>query len=57
MPCAIITCSCKSEGQDKLYGKGMRLANSCKKKKENGDCEWRCTVCKKETGKAVKELR
>lgn len=32
------------------------LANSCKEKKGAGN-EWRCTVCKKETGKAVKELR
>ena len=56
MSSAVIQCVCKHEEQDKLYGKGLRLANSCKEKKGAGN-EWRCTVCKKETGKAVKELR
>lgn len=36
----IAKCTCKSEYQDKLYGKYLRLKNST----HNG---FRCTVCKK----------
>ena len=56
MSCAIIKCTCSHAGQDELYGKGMRLANSCKEK-AGGQCEWRCSVCKKETGKVVRNLK
>jgi len=34
----VLTCTCKSEFQDKTYGTGNRLHN----KTNNG---WRCTVC------------
>lgn len=42
-----IKCTCKSEFQDKLYGKGVRLFNCCgdSKGKITG---YRCTVCGKE---------
>jgi hypothetical protein len=41
---AIITCSCKNEFQDQLYGKGKRVHNLAKGafNKQGG---WRCTVC------------
>jgi len=39
----VISCDCKSESQDKLYGKQRRVANLCKK----GEMA-RCTVCGKE---------
>ena len=41
----VIQCTCKSEFQDELYGKGMRLANTMGKDKPSG---YRCTVCGKE---------
>ena len=39
-----IKCKCKSEFQDELYGKGMRVHNECgaNKGKTTG---WKCTVC------------
>ena len=37
---AIKKCSCKNEFQDKEYGVGVRVKNSCKDGKE-----LRCTVC------------
>ena len=39
----VLKCNCKNEGQDSLYGKGMRLHNLCKAVK--GDGSYRCTVC------------
>lgn len=41
---AIKKCNCKSEFQDKKYGKDMRVHN--KYIKENGG--YRCTVCNKD---------
>jgi len=41
----IIQCNCKSDFQDELYGKGMRLMNTMGKDKPSG---YRCTVCRKE---------
>jgi len=41
----IITCTCKHEAQDKFYGQGKRLHNSCKINDKMG---WRCTVCEDE---------
>ena len=38
-------CSCKSEYQDSVYGKGMRAKNSVGGK--NGAGSFRCTVCGK----------
>lgn len=40
--CAVLSCSCINEGQDKMYGKGRRLHNKMK------DGSFRCTVCRKE---------
>jgi len=37
-----IMCGCPHEGQDKLYGKGKRLAN-----KRDKAGEYKCTVCGK----------
>jgi len=34
-------CTCQNEYQDKMYGKGMRVKNSCKK-----GAAWRCTSCR-----------
>ncbi len=39
-------CYCKSEYQDKKYGKGRRVFNDTKVLPE-GDI-WRCTVCGKD---------
>ena len=41
----VLQCTCKSEFQDELYGKGFRLMNSMGKDKTTG---YRCTVCNKE---------
>ena len=41
---AIKTCSCKSEYQDKKYGKNQRVHN--RYIKDSGG--WRCTVCGKD---------
>lgn len=40
----ILPCNCKSDFQDREYGKGMRLHNKAGK---NGD-KYRCTVCRHE---------
>jgi len=36
----IIICSCKSDFQDKIYGKGKRLANT-----KYDDKSAKCTIC------------
>lgn len=41
MATEIVHCNCQNEGQDKIYGKGNRVANELKKKDT-----YRCTVCK-----------
>lgn len=38
--CKIMQCTCKSEFQDKEYGKNMRVYNLAPKKGE-----YHCTVC------------
>lgn len=38
MSTAILTCTCKSDFQDKTYGEGKRVGNECNK-------GLRCTVC------------
>lgn len=38
--CKLITCVCKHEGQDEMYGKGKRVFNPAPSKKA-----FRCTVC------------
>lgn len=43
-PANVLKCSCKNEGQDKIYGKGYRLHNTCKK--GTSGTGFRCTVCK-----------
>ena len=42
----IIKCTCTNDFQDKVYGKGMRVANLCKQKSTK--IAKRCTICKKE---------
>jgi hypothetical protein len=37
----VTNCSCKSEYQDKKYGKGLRLHNAT----QNAANKWRCTAC------------
>ncbi len=39
----VMQCSCKSDFQDELYGKGMRLFNLRDEKKHPGEAT--CTVC------------
>lgn len=41
-------CTCKHEGQDKLYGNGNRLMNEYNK-------GYRCTVCGKEHNEGGKK--
>lgn len=43
----VISCTCQSEYQDKLYGKGRRIANKTEKKLGLSPV-WRCTVCGKD---------
>lgn len=42
-----LKCGCKSEFQDELYGKGIRLFNNCGDNKGKVTA-YRCTVCGKE---------
>ena len=47
----ILRCSCDNEGQDALYGAGMRVFNMMNNGKPIGTNtrpSARCTVCKKE---------
>lgn len=41
----ILPCTCKSEFQDKEYGKNQRLHYRPKKNKQEHDRQWRCTSC------------
>lgn len=50
-PYAILLCSCKSEYQDKKYGKGKRLHNLCGGGSHAVNVEYRCTVCENKRGK------
>ena len=43
----IIKCNCEHEGQDKMYGKGNRVANEVVSKSGTKKI-YRCTVCGKE---------
>lgn len=45
----IMLCTCKHEYQDKLYGKGKRVFNLCKK-----GISGRCTVCGREQSSGLK---
>lgn len=42
----VLKCSCKSDFQDKTYGKNMRLFNEIGK---DGTGGYRCTVCGKDS--------
>jgi len=42
---AKILCKCVNEGQDKLHGKNVRVANSTAKQ-DKDFVDVRCTVCK-----------
>lgn len=46
---SIMPCSCKSEFQDKTYGKSNRVFNPMVK--DRRVIGYRCTVCKKEVKK------
>lgn len=41
----IISCSCEHQQQDRMYGKGKRVANQCKRG-ETFEGK-RCTVCER----------
>lgn len=43
--CKITSCDCKHEYQDKMYGRGQRVHNPCKRGTDSVD--YRCTVCGK----------
>lgn len=46
--CKPFPCTCRSEQQDKIYGKGIRLHNYCKNTVAKEDMKGlRCTVCAK----------
>lgn len=47
--CKIIKCTCKHEGQDALYGNGMRVFNPTGKGNDQGS-GYICTVCGKTSG-------
>ena len=49
MATAIKKCKCVSEYQDKVYGKNMRVHNSCYKDRK---ITWRCTVCEDKKGES-----
>ena len=42
---AVLPCTCSHEGQDAIYGRGLRLHNRMMGEKGR---EWRCTCCGKE---------
>lgn len=44
----ILSCSCKHEAQDRIYGSGLRLHNRTMQTKARESRKWRCTVCKGE---------
>ena len=46
--CKIMKCSCKHEGQDQMYGPGMRVFNPIGKGSQ--DAGYICTVCGNKTG-------
>lgn len=46
--CKIVKCTCTSEYQDSVYGKGMRVYNPVGKGSQ--DAGYKCTVCGKTTG-------
>ena len=48
----IMKCTCKSDFQDKTYGKGNRLFNMRDSKKHPGEAT--CTVCGSKTSNATK---
>lgn len=50
MSTKVISCNCKHESQDSMYGAGKRLANWARSlyNKFGG---WRCTVCNSEQPK------
>lgn len=41
----VMPCECRHEYQDRRYGRGRRVFNMMKPRKEQQ--EWRCTVCMK----------
>lgn len=51
---AILSCTCSSGYQDRLYGKNMRVHNRCGSGKQSADKKstpaWRCTVCEAKKG-------
>lgn len=48
----ILSCKCKHDYQDKQYGKGKRVMNSCAK--DPTGKTYRCTVCSTEKVKGEK---
>lgn len=47
--CKIMRCNCKHEGQDQLYGPGMRLFNPTGKGSDQGR-DYICTICGAKAG-------
>lgn len=52
----IMKCTCRHEGQDALYGKGMRYWTPCGKGKDQGK-DFRCTVCGASTSGSIKKKK
>ena len=38
-------CTCRHEGQDRLYGRSNRVWNRTEQNKPEAERKWRCTVC------------
>jgi hypothetical protein len=52
----VMKCTCQHEGQDALYGKGIRYWNPCGKGKDQGT-SYRCTVCGTSTNGSIKKKK
>ena len=48
MSVAIVPCKCSNDFQDRVYGRGARVANDTQKSKSPDKVTVRCTVCKAE---------
>lgn len=54
--CKIMKCTCTSDFQDSVYGKGMRVFNPIGKGKDQGK-DYICTVCGKTTSGVLKKKK
>lgn len=57
MTTATQECVCKSEFQDKVYGKNKRLHNRINSPIKHGGNNWRCTVCGRQCTHAKERMK